>query len=405
MNGHASQTPSQLGLYLHIPFCAQKCAYCDFVSYAGQTHKAPEYVQALYQEFLWYRRQNIWERYQPYTLYIGGGTPSLALEALLSCLQKISSALPLDSFVERTVEINPGTIRLPQLRRLRQAGLNRLSIGIQSFHDDELRVLGRIYSSDEAIHCVQTARQSGFDNISLDLIFGLPSSSLSRWEDNINRAIDLKPEHISIYNLTIEEGTPFWQQQQDGTLVLPDEELQIEMYQQAIELLKVAGYEHYEISNFAKPGFQSRHNRIYWRNEEYLGLGAGAYSYLNGTRYGNTSDVDSYIRQAKAIAAPQQGEPNFSAFYPLTVEHQECLSRQRQIGETIMMNLRLLEGLDLQDFQQRFGQALEEIYPRELEKLSSLELIEMQHERLRLSSKGLLLANEVCREFLVLTEE
>ncbi|MCP4396339.1 MAG: radical SAM family heme chaperone HemW [bacterium] len=405
MKVQASQTLPPLGLYLHIPFCAQKCAYCDFVSYAGQTHKAPEYVQALYQEFLWYLRQNIWERYQPYTLYIGGGTPSLALEALLSCLQKISSVLPLDSFVERTVEINPGTIRLPQLRQLRQAGLNRLSIGIQSFHDDELRVLGRIHSSDEALHCVQTARQAGFDNISLDLIFGLPSSSPSRLEDNVNRAIDLKPEHISIYNLTIEEGTPFWQQQQDGTLVLPDEELQIEMYRQTRTRLCDAGYEHYEISNFAKPGFQSRHNRIYWRNEEYLGLGAGAYSYLNGTRYGNTSDVDSYIRQAKAMAALQQGEPNCSAFYPLTVEHHECLSRQRQIGETIMMNLRLLEGLDLQGFQQRFGQALEEIYPRELEKLSSLELIEMQHERLRLSSKGLLLANEVCQEFLVLTEE
>lgn len=405
MKEQVSRKDPPLGLYLHIPFCARKCAYCDFSSYAGQTHKAPQYVLALYQEFLWYLRQGLWERYHPYSLYIGGGTPSLIAEELLSFVQHISSDLPLSSFIERTVEINPGTIRLQQLQQLRQAGFNRLSIGIQSFHDDELRLLGRIHSSDDVIHCVQGARQAGFDNISLDLISALPSSSLSQWQESVSRAIDLKPEHISIYNLTVEEGTPFWQQQQTGKLVLPDEDLQVEMYQQACTLLAEAGYEHYEISNFARPSFRSGHNQIYWKNEEYLGLGAGAHSYLNGTRYGNTADVDSYIRQCGTMPTPQKGKTNFSAFYPLTVEHRECLSHERQIGETIMMNLRLIEGLNLQRFQQRFGQRLEDIYPRELEKLSSLELIEVRNGHLRLRPRGLLLANEVCQEFLVLTEE
>ena len=325
MKDHASHTLPPLGLYLHIPFCVKKCAYCDFVSYAGQTHKAPEYVQALYQEFFWYLRQGIWERYTPYSLYIGGGTPSLVSEALLSLLRKISVELPFDSFVESTIEINPGTIRLPQLRQFRQTGLNRLSIGIQSFQDDELELLGRIHTADEAIHCVQASRQAGFENISLDLMFGLPGSSLSRWEENLSRALDLQPEHISIYNLTVEEETPFGQQQQAGTLVLLGEELQIEMYQRAGILLSDAGYEQYEISNFSRPGFRSRHNQIYWRNEEYLGLGAGAYSYLDGRRYGNTADVDKYIRQATIKVISQERATDFSGFYPLTVEHQECL--------------------------------------------------------------------------------
>ena len=398
-----SQALPPLGLYLHVPFCARKCAYCDFVSYAGQTHKASEYARALYQEFLWYLHQGIWERYRPYTLYIGGGTPSLILEALLPLLQQFSATLPFDSFSEKTVEINPGTVRLPQLQQLRRAGLNRLSIGIQSFHDDELHVLGRIHSSDEASRCVQEARQADFDNISLDLISALPGSSLARWEENINRAIDLDPEHISIYTLTIEEGTPFWRQRQAGRLMLPDEELQIDMYQQAVSLLKSSGYEHYEISNFARPGFRSRHNQLYWRNEEYLGLGAGAYSYLNGTRFANTAMIETYIKPISTMPS-KKGKVKFSGFYPLTVEHREYLSRKGRIGETIMMNLRLLEGLNLHRFQQRFGQALEDLYPRELEKLSSLDLIEIQDGYVCLSSKGLLLANEVCREFLELTE-
>ena len=405
MNEQMSEKLQQLGLYIHIPFCVQKCAYCDFVSYAGQTHKAPGYTQALYQEFLWYFRQGIWERFRPYTLYIGGGTPSLILEELLVFLQRIAMIHPLSSFIERTMEINPGTIRPSQLHRLRQAGINRLSIGIQSFDNDELRLLGRIHNAGEAISCIRAAREAGFDNLSLDLIFALPDSTLVRWEDTIKRAIDLEPEHISIYNLTIEEGTPFGEQQQAGKLALPDEELQIEMYQQAISRLSNAGYEHYEISNFTKPGFQSQHNRIYWRNEEYLGLGAGAYSYLNGSRYGNTTNVDSYIRQAKTMTASTQKAANFSAGYPLTVEHQECLSRKRQIGETIMMNLRLIEGLNLHGFHQRFGQSFEDMYAQELEKFSSLKLLEVRNGYVRLSSKGLLLANEVCQEFINLTED
>ena len=388
-----------LGLYLHIPFCVRKCLYCDFVSYAGKEARLPEYFAALRREWEWYRRQEWFAEYSPATLYVGGGTPSLATAELLQIAKMLFGA-PLR---EATIEVNPGTITLAQLQQLRQAGFNRLSIGVQSLHDGELKILGRIHTRAEAIACYQAARQAGFRNINLDLIFGIPGATLESWQATLQAAIALEPEHLSTYNLTLEAGTPFWELRQRGQLRLPDEDQQLEMYQTGIAALTQAGYEHYEISNFARPGQRCQHNQIYWRNEAYLGLGAGAHSYLNGCRYWNYADLETYWgRSAKALLwRPKQsfGTPSV----PATVAGSERLDLAGEIGETVMLNLRLLDGLDLTAFQQRFGQSLATLFAKPLDKLRALDLVELAEQRLRLTPKGICLSNEVFQEFIFTT--
>ncbi len=391
-----------IGVYLHLPFCVRKCAYCDFVSYAGQEQCLPQYFQAIQRELAWYQKQEVFSEYQPRTLYIGGGTPSLATEYITSLLRQ-QSTICAKSVQEATIEVNPGTIRSPLFEQLLQAGLNRVSIGVQSFHDTELRTLGRIHTAEEAVVCAHAARQAGFQNISLDLMFGIPGSKLDDWRVTLDQAIRLNPEHVSIYNLTIEEGTPFWMQQQQGMLALPEEDEQLAMYEIGISTLIQAGYEHYEISNFALPGYRSQHNQIYWRNEEYVGLGAGAHSYVNGHRYWNTSDLEIYITSFHATKPHPQVEKDVPPFYPLTTEGKECLNQQQTIGETIMMNLRLLEGIDLTAFRERYGQSIELLFPDRIQTLCALGLLEIRADHLRLTHKGLLLANEVFREFVNLS--
>jgi oxygen-independent coproporphyrinogen-3 oxidase len=303
-------------------------------------------------------------------------------------------------FLESTIEVNPSTISFSQFQQLHQAGFNRVSIGVQSFHDRELRVLGRIHTSDEAIACFQAARRAGFRNVSLDLIFGIPDSDLTTWRASLDTTISLKPEHISTYNLTIEEGTPFWEHKQQGQLTLPDEDLQLEMYRSGIMVLTKAGYEQYEISNFALPGHRCHHNQIYWKNEEYLGLGAGAYSYLKGRRYWNYTDLETYIHSCLDGHHFGSGAHlEDSILSPPTTAGEERLDLLNIIGETIIMNLRMLEGIDITTFDQRFGQSLETLFAKPLEKLRSLELIEIQNDHLRLTKKGIALSNEVFQEF------
>ncbi len=339
----------------------------------------------------WYVHHKLFAEYELASIYVGGGTPSVATDELVRLIASVRARLPCRNGSETTVEVNPGTITCTQFQQLLQVGFNRISIGLQALHDEELKCLGRIHTAEEAVQCVEGARNAGFQNINIDLMFGIPGSTLATWDTTLRHAIALKPEHFSIYNLSIEEGTPFWEQQQQGELSLPDEALQIRMYTFAIELLKEAGYEHYEISNFALPNYRSRHNQIYWRNEEYLGLGAGSHSYLKGRRYWNYSDLDQYI-----IHSPLK--KNHS--YPPTVGGEECLNTQQTIGETIMMNLRLLKGIELTRFEQRFGQSLNFFYGATLKKLCDLELTEMQENYFRLTPRGILLSNEVFQEFI-----
>ncbi|GAK52157.1 coproporphyrinogen III oxidase, anaerobic [Candidatus Moduliflexus flocculans] len=391
-----------LGLYLHIPFCVRKCAYCDFVSYPGRQDDIPRYLDALAQEFDWYRERGLFDVYAVQTVFVGGGTPSLAAEPLAAFFERFQETLLMNA-VEVTVETNPGTIGLPGLQRLFQAGCRRLSIGVQSFHDRELRTLGRIHSAHDAEMCIEAARAAGFLNLSLDLMFGIPGSTLANWEQTVQRALDFAPEHISAYNLTIEDETPFGRQQQDGTLRLPDEETQLAMYDAVIAMLTAAGYEQYEISNFARPGYRSQHNPIYWRNEEYLGLGAAAYSYLGGYRYWNEVLLDVYMHKCGELDSSRvTGAIHLELPYPSTVVGQETLNVEAMMGETVMMCLRLCEGLNLAWFQQRFGQAFTRVYAPQIARLTSDRLIELTPTHVRLTYRGLRLANDVLQHFLTL---
>ena len=386
-----------LGVYLHIPFCVRKCAYCDFVSYSGRDADIPRYVDAVAQELRWYRERGLFDDYAAQTVYVGGGTPSLAAEPLAAFFERFQDTL-LANATELTVEVNPGTIGVSGLQRLFQAGCRRLSIGVQSFCDDELRTLGRIHSVREAETCIEAARRAGFRNLSLDLMFGIPGSTLADWKQNMRRALDFAPEHLSAYNLTIEENTPFGTQQQDGTLRLPDEETQLAMYDSAIDMLAAAGYEQYEISNFARPGYRSQHNQIYWRNEEYLGLGAAAYSYLNGCRSWNESSLDAYF----AAISPDTVRPSAWKGYPPTVAGQERLNAEAMMGETVMMCLRLCDGLNLAWFQQRFGQMFERLYAPQIVQLTADGLLELTPTHVRLTPRGMRLANDALQQFLAL---
>ncbi len=386
-----------LGLYLHVPFCVRKCAYCDFVSYPGRQADIPRYVDAVAQEFLWYRERGLFEKYVIQTVFVGGGTPSLDAEPLAALFERFQDTL-LKNAEEVTVEVNPGTIGLSGLQRLFQSGCRRLSIGVQSFREAELRILDRIHSVRDAETCIEAARTAGFRNLSLDLMFGIPGSTLASWEQVVQRALDVAPEHISAYNLTIEDETPFGRQLQDGTLRLPDEETQLAMYDAVIAMLAAAGYEQYEISNFARPGYRSQHNQIYWRNEEYLGLGAAAYSYLDGCRYWNESSLDRYM----AAVLPVRVQNPDREMYPPTAVGQETLNAEAMMGETVMMCLRLCEGLNLAWFRQRFGQAFECVYLPQITRLTADGLLEATSTHIRLTPRGMRLANDVLQQFLAL---
>lgn len=380
-----------IGLYVHVPFCVRKCAYCDFASYSGRDADLPAYMDALAREAAWHAARGAFDEYAVRTAYVGGGTPSLAADRLADFLAAHRMWL-FPNAEEITIEANPGTIGLPGLRRLFDAGCNRLSIGLQSLHDRELRTLGRIHSRDDALRCVQAARQAGFRNLSLDLMFGIPGATLADWLATLRETIALAPEHISAYNLTIEAGTPFAELREQGKLNVPDDGAQVEMYDAAVAELAAAGYEQYEISNFARPGFRSQHNQIYWRNEEYIGLGAAAHSYLRGCRYWNASALDDYLARSRSNAPPSD--------FPPTVDGHETLDLAGAMGETMMMQLRLRDGVDLRQFQRRFGLSIKAVYGEQIAELCAEGLLEINQTRLRLTMRGVRFANEAAQRFL-----
>lgn len=378
---------------MHIPFCVKKCGYCDFASYDDKFQFVHRYLDALSREIEFYDSRGLFARYTPVTFYVGGGTPSLLTDGVARLVTTYREVFRWDALHETTIEVNPGAVTTAQFHTLRNAGFNRLSVGIQSFDDEELRILGRIHSSEEAVTCFRQARAAGFRNLSIDLMFGIPASTLSSWESSLEQALALQPEHISIYNLTIETGTPFDALHHQGRLRLPDEDLQLAMYEHGIQRLTDTGYEHYEISNFARPDRRCLHNQIYWRNDAYLGLGAAAHSYLQDRRYWNTPEVIPYI--VKSLE-PVPAE----AVYPATVTGEETLDVPARMGETIMMNLRMRAGVDLDAFEARFGMRLESVYAEILDKLCEDGLVDIADRHLRLSLRGLYLSNMVFQEFI-----
>lgn len=376
-----------LGLYIHIPFCKSKCSYCDFVSIPYREELAQPYLIALQREIISYAARLDMAAVRIRSLYIGGGTPTtLSDERLSELLDLCRQTFSFEAEAEITIEANPDTVTEENLYALKDTGFNRLSLGAQSFQERSLRELNRRHHPDQIRWAVAAAARAGFDNLSLDLMYALPGQMLKEWGEELREALSLEPQHISVYGLTLEEGTPLFYRVRRGELTLPDEEVQLAMYQLTRKMLAARGYQHYEISNFARPGKEARHNLIYWKNEEYLGLGAGAHSYLSGHRYFNEPHVIGYLR-----AMRQRGTALCGGEHP---------TPRQQMGETIMLGLRLIEGLDLPAFAHRFGRTLEEAYPETLPRLMDADLLCQEGNRLYLTHKGIFLSNEVFAEFL-----
>jgi oxygen-independent coproporphyrinogen III oxidase len=376
-------------LYIHFPFCVRKCLYCDFNSLAGSSVAPKGYVAALVREQE-LRAATVDGPVTAPTLYFGGGTPSLMAPELVKLVIDGARRLyGLSPDAEVTMEANPGTVDCEKLAGYRSAGVNRLSLGVQSFDDAMLARLGRVHSARQAVEAVTAAREAGFANIGIDLIHGLPGQSVAMWRDDLQRAVELAPEHVSAYGLAVEEGTPFHELAGAGRLDLPDEEDALKMLEMTAEVLGEAGYEQYEISNFARPGCRSRHNQVYWRRGAYLGFGAGAHSFLRdgwGRRWHNPDHPAAYLQAMKHGL--------------LQVEEPITLSRRDAMAEFMFLGLRLLEGVELTAFQREFGEAVTDVYSREVAQLQEMNLLELAGDRLRLTRAGLPLANQVFQRFL-----
>jgi oxygen-independent coproporphyrinogen-3 oxidase len=382
---HADGSDGPAGIYIHIPFCHSKCPYCSFNSSPepGPTALA-DYMAALMQQVRLMAAHPWVATLHFATLYIGGGTPTIySHEAPTNLIEACRATFTSSSIdlTEITVEANPNTITLEKLQTLKRAGVNRLSIGCQSFSDPLLRILGRSHSGADAEAAVRNARAAGFDNISLDLMYGLPGQTVADWRQTLDMAIGLEPDHFSIYELAIEEETPFAGRLQAGDIILPDEETVLQMEETGREMMNVFGYERYEISNYARPGMQSRHNAIYWQNNSYLGLGAGAVSFFDGFRVRNVADWQRYV------SLVHDGK------YPF--REGEFLSLEASFRETIIMGLRRTEGISCRRLEQRYGLTPAAYYGNTLKLLIQDKLLEIHRDHLRLTDRGLLLANQV----------
>ena len=372
-----------LGLYLHIPYCLHKCGYCDFNSHPENQEESIPYVDALLKELRAYSSK----KYTVPTVFLGGGTPTILLPSQLKqILDTVQQSFNLTSDCEITIEANPATLKLQALQEIRAAGYNRISIGVQSFDEKELKLLERVHNEEEIHSTIQQARSAKFENLSMDLMFALPDQTIEKWRSHLKQTIDKNPDHISTYNLTIEPSTAFFKLHKRGKLCLPHEDIQLEMYKTTIQTLENAGYQQYEISNFSKPGMESRHNINYWNNGEYLGMGAGASSYLNGERFKNTNLPSNYIREIEA-------KEN-------AIETRERLEPIQAMGETLMLGLRLLKGISIDVFENRFQVSFEKVYGKVLEPLLNQELITFNQNRIALSKKGLFLADSVILKFI-----
>src|SRR5258706_5415240 len=395
-------------LYFHVPFCTHRCAYCDFNTYAGQEEMIPAYVDALNREINYVGQQLkdhetsrlAGNATKVHTIFFGGGTPSLLSPLQFdSIFKSIHSAFDLTSDAEISIEANPGTVTEEALRQLRKIGINRISFGVQSANLEELRMLERTHDFFTVIEAVTSARKAGFDNLNLDLIYALPEQTLQTWQTTVQRILDLHPEHISAYALTLEHGTPFGRWAAKGLLPLPNPDLAADMYEWASETLESAGYVQYEISNWAKPNHECRHNLQYWRGLPYLAFGAGAHGYANGYRYSNVLRIKTYIERL-VQHSPETFNIQPFPLSPATV-NQHKQTPQDDMSEFMMTGFRLTrEGVSENEFQVRFEKSLSDIYGNEIEELLKLGLIESQTLGvLRLTKRGHLLGNQVFMRF------
>lgn len=374
---------NEIGIYVHIPFCKKKCDYCDFISYCDKGMLISDYIESVIKEI---ESQNIQSKIT--TVYIGGGTPSyIDSKYIIKILEKIKEK-NISEDAEITIEVNPGTVTEKKLKDYINCGINRLSIGLQSTKDEILKEIGRIHEYADFLNTYNMAKKIGFNNMNVDLMIGLPNQKIIDIKESLEKILELNPNHISVYSLILEEGTSLFKKVEDGVLKIPDEELERNMYWYVKNTLELNGYKHYEISNFAKEGYESKHNLNCWNQKEYIGIGCAAHSYKNITRYSNTENIEEYINNI----------------------HKKCFEKNRIIHEVqteedarkefMLLGLRKVDGVKINEFKNKFGDNPIYLYRNQLNKLSKENLIIVDNDDIRLSNRGIDLANLVWEEFI-----
>ena len=373
----------ELGVYIHIPFCIKKCDYCDFISYCDKNSLIEPYMKVVKKELKEEIEKVIHDDYQITTIYIGGGTPSsINAKYIVELMNVINEVIneKENGGLEITIEVNPGTVTEEKLKAYQKAGINRLSIGLQETNNELLKSIGRVHTYEQFLETYTLARSVGFQNINVDLMIGLPEQSIENIKKSLDKIIDLKPEHISVYSLILEEGTKLYKKYQNKIIELPEDEFERHMYWYVKNKLENAGYRHYEISNFARPGFESRHNVNCWKQKEYIGIGLAAHSYIKEKRYSNSSTMEKYL----------EGEKK---------EVHETQSKEDKEKEYMLLGLRMIQGVSIQQFKNKFGENPIFLFKNELSKLVEENLVEIDGDKIKLTSKGLDLANLVWEEF------
>lgn len=385
------RSKKELELYIHIPFCVKKCAYCDFLSGPQDEESIEQYVFRLSDEIRAHgSNRELVSSHEVTSIFLGGGTPSiLNVSQMQRIFETLKAIFMISQDAEITIEANPGTVTREKLLTYRACGINRISFGLQSANNEELKLLGRIHTYEEFLESFHLARECGFDNINVDLISAIPKQTVESWEETLKSVIELNPEHISAYSLIVEEGTPFAKMYGEGCpgeQDLPNEEDERTIYYRTEELLKEAGYHRYEISNYAKEGKECRHNLGYWERKEYLGIGLGSASLVDNTRYSNTVHLEKYIKYAK--------EPD------KLYEDIQVLSAKEEMEEFAFLGLRKMEGISEIEFNECFGISIDEVYRMQLEKLLKEELLERRDGRIVLTQRGIDVSNYVFAQFL-----
>lgn len=373
-----------IGIYIHIPFCSKKCKYCDFVSFDNEFQRENIYIDKLIEEINSIKK----DIYNVETIFIGGGTPSVLTVENIKKLGIALNEFSFDRDIEFSVECNPCSINREKFIAFKSIGVNRISFGLQSYDNELLKIIGRIHDVETFENKYREARNIGFKNINVDIIFNLPSQNINSFRKTLEKVVELNPEHISAYGLIIEEDTPFYNMVENGEIEMPNEDLDREMYELCEDFLAEKGYYKYEISNYSKNGFACRHNIKYWKREDYIGFGLNAHSLLNNKRFNNTSKFDVYINE------------DFKESYE-TNRDVELLSQKDEIEETIFLGLRLTDGISVYNFEKRFKLSLYDLYSEVIEKFKKDGLVEFDNERLKLTKKGVSLSNYVLSEFLL----
>ena len=382
----------ELEIYIHIPFCVKKCAYCDFLSAPQDETTRNRYVEKITDEIRAHScNSQMIKRYQVTSIFLGGGTPSvLEPNQIIAIFDALRVNFSIADDAEITIETNPGTVTVQKLQAYKKCGINRISFGLQSANNEELKLLGRIHTYEEFLESYQLARKCGFDNVNVDLISAIPRQTVNRWEETLDKIITLDPEHISAYSLIVEEGTPFaklYGEGCSGEHELPSEEEERAIYYRTEAMLAQAGYHRYEISNYAKVGKECRHNLGYWERKEYLGIGLGAASFVDNTRYKNTDDLSHYMECSSDLSEIR--------------ENVEQLSLQEQMEEFMFLGLRKMVGVSTTEFKNTFGKSIDECYGEQIQRLMKQGLLERKDGHLMLTKQGIDVSNYVFREFLI----